>query len=188
MIRAIISFEQGDKLLALTNIEEAHKSLRKLLRNVYQKMKEPYIARSVWVRYIAGIHGWGMTNKSDKVLTEYGGLSGSQILVFSAVDAFLGLIPYHSEELLEMHVSKNMRDLCDVLGNHSFRNSLSGTEGQEEDTAIRKALDCMVKELRVSLITTSSVVPILINFRLLGVRIGYEQFDIYENLHLSGCQ
>ncbi|KAI0123701.1 hypothetical protein BJ170DRAFT_598904 [Xylariales sp. AK1849] len=145
IIQAIISFEQGDKASSLAYIETALNYLRKLLQNLYEKMNDPHVARSVWVRHVSGIHSWGATVKSDKSSIEYGGLSGSQILTFLAVDAFLGLAPYQSDGEMKMHISKNMREVCATIRKHSFRGKLSE---RPEDAAISEALDRITKQMR----------------------------------------
>lgn len=159
MVRAIISFEQGDKSSSLTFVQIALAHLRNVLQNLYERMNDPYVVRSVWVRHVSGIHSWGAALESDEKSIEYGGLSGSQILLFLTVDAFLGIGRYHSEDEMKMHISKNMRDLCTVIGKHSFRKQLSK---QPEDLAISEVLDGMIKQLRVCMLLLKQDISILI--------------------------
>ncbi|KAJ6184692.1 hypothetical protein N7519_005993 [Penicillium mononematosum] len=146
MIQAIIAFERRDKKLCLAHIETALINLRKVMQNLYVKMNDPHVSRAIWVRHISGIHSWGLTLETDDPPVEYGGLSGSQILLFLAVDAFLGIDRYHSDEELKMHISRNMRDFSATIRRYSFRKLLS--EKSEDDIAIGKALEGMVKQLR----------------------------------------
>jgi hypothetical protein len=148
MIQAIIAFERGDKKSCLAHIETAFINLRKVMQNLYEKMNDPHVARAIWVRHVSGIHGWGLTLETDDPPVEYGGLSGSQILLFLAVDAFLGIDRYHSDGELKMHISRNTRDVAATIRRYSFRKLLS--EKSEDDIAIGKALERMVKQLRVS--------------------------------------
>lgn len=149
MTQAIVSFERGDKKSCLAHINIAFIHLRKLMQHLYDKMNDPNVARAIWVRHVSGIHSWGLTLETDNPPVEYGGLSGSQILVFLAVDAFLGIDRYHTDEELKMHISRNMRDAAATIRRSSFRKLLS--EKFEDDIAIEKALERMVKQLRVSL-------------------------------------
>ncbi|KAI1745730.1 hypothetical protein F4680DRAFT_443200 [Xylaria scruposa] len=146
MIQAIVASERGDKKSCLAHSETAFVNLRKVMRFVYERMNDPYIARSIWVRHVSGIHSWGLTLETDDPPVEYGGLSGSQALLFMAVDAFLGINQYHSDSELKMHVSGNMRDVAAAFRRHSFRNLLS--EKSEDDIAIRNVLKQMANQLR----------------------------------------
>lgn len=122
--------------------------LRKLLRNLYEKMNDPHVARAIWVRHVAGVHSWGLTHEKDNHSVEYGGLSGSQILLFLAIDAFLGIDRYHSEDQQKRHISRNLRGVATTISKHSFRHQLS--EKSEQDIAMRKTFQNMVNQLRVS--------------------------------------
>lgn len=146
MIHATISFDQNDKTSALSHIEVALKHLRIVLQNLYEKMNNAHVARSIWVRHVSGIHSWGLIESNENPV-EYGGLSGSQILTFLVLDGFLGIDRYHSDHEMKMHISKNMRDLCATFNKYSFRKKLSDAP---EDLAIRGVMDRMVKQLRVS--------------------------------------
>jgi hypothetical protein len=111
-------------------------------------MNDPHVARSIWVRHVAGVHSWGLTHETDNPPVEYGGLSGSQILLFLAVDAFLGIDRYHQEDQQKRHISRNLRHVATTIGKYSFRNQLS--EKSEVDIAIEQTFQRMVKQLRVS--------------------------------------
>jgi hypothetical protein len=111
-------------------------------------MNDPHVARAIWVRHVAGVHSWGLTHETDNPPIEYGGLSGSQILLFLAVDAFAGIDRYHSEDQQKRHISRNLRHVAATIGRHSFRKLLS--ERSEDDIAIGKAFQRMAKQLRVS--------------------------------------
>ncbi|KAL2867572.1 uncharacterized protein BJX67DRAFT_371908 [Aspergillus lucknowensis] len=146
IIQAILTFERGDKKACLGHVETASMNLRKVMQNLYTKMNDPYVSRAIWVRHVSGIHSWGLTIETDDPPVEYGGLSGSQILLFLAVDAFLGVDRYHSDGELKMHISRNMRDVAAAIRRHSFRRLLS--EKSEDDVRIAKALEGMVRQLR----------------------------------------
>ncbi|KAH6645348.1 hypothetical protein BKA67DRAFT_595736 [Truncatella angustata] len=146
IIQAIISFERGDKKSCLAHIETVSINLRKVLLNLYEKMNDPHVARAIWVRHISGVHSWGLTHETDGSPVEYGGLSGSQILLFLAVDAFLGIDRYHSDDQQKRHISLNLRNVAATIRRYSFRKLLS--EKSEDDIALENAFQRMVKQLR----------------------------------------
>lgn len=148
MIQAIASFERGDKASCLAHVETASVKLRKLLLYLYEKMNEPYVSRAIWVRHVSGVHSWGMTHEADQCPVEYGGLSGSQIPLFGAVDAFLGIQRYHTNAQHKMQISKNCRNFTEALRRYSFRHQLTGNS--DKDVAIENALQQIIKQLRVS--------------------------------------
>lgn len=148
LLQAIIAFERGDKKSCLAHVEIAYIHLRKVMQMLYEKMHEPNLSRAIWVRHVSGILSWGLTHDVDGSLVAFGGLSGSQILLFLVVDAFLGIDRYHTDAELKMHIPKNMRDVAATMGRYSFRKHLS--EKSEDDIAIGKTLTRMVKQLRVS--------------------------------------
>ncbi|KAG6358548.1 hypothetical protein INS49_012065 [Diaporthe citri] len=146
MIQAMVSFERGDKRSCLAHVETASTKLRKVLLYLYEKMNEPYVSRAIWVRHVSGVHSWGMTHESDRCPVEYGGLSGSQILLFLAVDAFLGIERYHTNAQHKMHILKNFRNVAETIRRHSFRHQLTGKS--DEDVAIENAFQRIIKQLR----------------------------------------
>lgn len=148
MIQAMVSFERGDKRSCLAYVETASTKLRKVLLYLYERMNEPYVSRAIWVRHVSGVHSWGMTHESDRCPVEYGGLSGSQILLFLAVDAFLGIERYHTSAQHKMHISKNFRNVAETIRRCSFRHQLTGKS--DEDVAIENAFQRIIKQLRVS--------------------------------------
>ncbi|KAJ3493701.1 hypothetical protein NLG97_g4565 [Lecanicillium saksenae] len=147
IIRAMISYEQGDKRSALSYTEAIFEHVRKLVLYLYNNMNDPNISRAIWVRHVSGIHSWGLTSDSEHGPVEYGGLSGSQTLIFLAIDAFLGIVSYHSEEEIRMHISKNMREVFAAMKKYCFRSELS-KGGSAEDQAIMKVMDRIVKQMR----------------------------------------
>lgn len=148
-----MSFEQGDKASCLAHTETILTRLRPLLCAVARKMNDPHIARAVWARHIGGVHGWAAAAEDESgggssYSQSVGGLSGSRILLFGVLDAFLGIAPYQPDGgEKEMHMSRNMRRVCMAVEAHSFRGRLGDGAGNE---AIGEALDRGVKQLRVS--------------------------------------
>ncbi len=149
IIQAMMSYGQGDKKAALAYTEAVFEHLRKLILYLYDNMNDPNVSRAIWVRHVSGIHSWGLTSDSEHGPIEYGGLSGSQTLIFLSVDAFLGIASYHSDEEIKMHISKNMRNVFAAMQRHCFRPSLAKS-GSVEDLAMVEVMDRIVKQMRVS--------------------------------------
>lgn len=149
IIRAMMSYEQGDKTSTLAYTEAVFEHLRKLILHLFENMNDPNVSRAIWVRHVSGIHSWGLTSDSEHGPVEYGGLSGSQTLIFLAVDAFLGMPSYHSNEEIRMHISKNMRNVFAAMKKYCFRPDLAKS-GAAEDLAISEVMERIVKQMRVS--------------------------------------
>lgn len=148
IIRAMISYEQGNKIASLAYTEAVFEHVRQLILHLFDNMNEPNVSRAIWVRHVSGIHSWGLTSDTEHGPVEFGGLSGSQTLIFLAVDAFLGIDQYHSEEEIRMHISKNMRNVFAAMKRHCFRPQLA-KGGSAEDLAIIEVMDRIVKQMRV---------------------------------------
>ncbi|KAJ6781024.1 hypothetical protein PWT90_04926 [Aphanocladium album] len=147
IIQAMISYELGDKRSALSYTEAVFEHVRKLMLHLYNNMNDPNVSRAIWVRHVSGIHSWGLTSDSEHGPVEYGGLSGSQTLIFLAIDAFLGIDSYHSDEKVKMHISKNMRNVSAAMEKYCFRPQLA-KNGSAEDLAISEVMGRIVKQMR----------------------------------------
>ena len=129
------------------------RQLRPLLDRYYDRLHDGAIARSALLSHVQGFFAWG-TGYTDKATSEwvkFDGLSGNQILLFQALDAFLGIEPYLSAEDLRRNVPVRQRELSDVLQKHSFRHRLDRLTGGESDARILREVDGILKHLRVSL-------------------------------------
>lgn len=98
------------------------------------------------MQYVQGFLSWGTEQATDDVCVEYHGLSGSHVLLFMVIDAFLGLNPYLEDEAMERYVSRNLRDFCGAIRTFSIRSRL-GT-GCDDDK-IRNELNKIVQQMRV---------------------------------------
>ncbi|TQV90868.1 Indoleamine 2,3-dioxygenase [Cordyceps javanica] len=147
IIQAMMSYQRGDKKAALAYTEAVFEHVRKLILHLYNNMNEPNVSRAIWVRHVSGIHSWGLTSDSEHGPVEYGGLSGSQTLIFLAMDAFIGVPSYHSEDEIKMHICKNMRNVFAAMKRHCFRPKLE-KGGSAEDLAIIEVMDRIVKQMR----------------------------------------
>lgn len=76
---------------------------------------------------------------------KYDGLSGNHVLFFQALDAFLGMERYLTDENMERYIPVRQRELCLVLKKYSF---VRGTK-EKEETQIEEEFAKMVNQLKV---------------------------------------
>lgn len=151
MVRAVIAFASGDKATCAAHMSRITNQLRPLLSSYYDRVHDPVIAHSAWLSHVQGFFAWG-AGYHDEAAGEFvmfDGLSGNQVLLFQALDAFLGLEAYLPEETKLRNVPAKQRELTRVLEKHSFRAKLD-VEKDSEDGIIAKEFDAIVKSLRVS--------------------------------------
>lgn len=82
-------------------------------------------------------------------MIRFDGLSGNQVLLFQALDAFLGLEEYLTQEMLEQTVPSRQRDFCDVLRKYSFRHMLKEADNDEGMAKIAEEFNQILQRLRV---------------------------------------
>ncbi|KAI9151253.1 hypothetical protein HJFPF1_08452 [Paramyrothecium foliicola] len=150
MIRAIISFSRLDREGCVTHLTRINQQLRPLFNSYYSKVHDDVIAISVWLSHVQGFFGWGVGYiDADGAWVKYDGLSGNQSLLFQALDAFLGIEPYLSDEDTIRNVPLRQRKLCDLFRKHSFRAQMEGLEKDDIDMRIKTEFDQIVKRMRV---------------------------------------
>ena len=76
---------------------------------------------------------------------KYDGLSGNHVLFFQALDAFLGIDPYLTEENSVRYIPINQRHLSRTLKEHCFRNKLK----EPHDLTIADEMTKIVHHLKV---------------------------------------
>lgn len=160
MILAIISYTRGELGACATHMERISFQLRAVLQRYFDGMHEKTIARDIWLPHVQGFYAWGVGYLSDADGEEenwvrFDGLSGNQVLLFQALDAFLGIEPYLTLRDRERNVPARQRALCSVLEKHSFRRRLQETysddgEDNENVDRILTQSDDILKRLRVS--------------------------------------
>jgi hypothetical protein len=152
MVHAIVAFAQNDKFTCARHVASITAQMRFVLGSYMDNMHDKIVARSVWLSRIQGFYAWGIghcdeeTQKWDK----FDGLSGNQVLLFQALDAFLGIEQYLSSRDQERNVPKRQRELCHALRRHSFRAALIETPHDEDVIEILRNFDEILKRLRVS--------------------------------------
>lgn len=145
MVRAVISFEEGDKESCAKHLENITPKLRDLLLVFYENLKESRVSHSVWLSYVQGFQGWGVGRYVNGEFIKYDGLSGNHVLFFQALDAFLGMNRYLSDENMDRYIPVNQRELCLALKRHSFCNKLT----DDSDMQIKEEMRKIVNHLKV---------------------------------------
>lgn len=149
MVRAITSFEAGDRSSCLRHLARIQEQLRPLLSIYFDRLHDQTISREAWLGHVQGFLAWGAGYRDEQTgeIVKYDGLSGNQILLFQAMDAFLGMEPYLLAESLEQNVPFRQREFCRLLKKHSIRGKLEEDGTSQE---ITQGFDKIAKRLRVS--------------------------------------
>ena len=146
MILSIVSFEMGNKELCVKHLKNITSRLRNLLLVFYENLHNGRVSRSVWLSYVQGFQGWGVGKMVDGEFIKYDGLSGNHVLFFQALDAFLGLDRYLTDENMTRYIPVKQRELCLALRKHSLRSKLK----EDSDTTIHDEMNKIVNRLKVS--------------------------------------
>ena len=145
LIKATVSFESDDKENCVAHLQDANVRIRHLLRLFYDNLTEARVSHSVWLSYVQGFQGWGVGRTIDGRYVKFDGLSGNHVLFFQALDAFLGLERYLTDENMRRYVPARQRALCLALKKHSFRHRLRKPVDRDIDAEIQR----MVNHLKV---------------------------------------
>lgn len=145
MIRAIICFEENDKESCVKHLENINFRLRHLLLCFYENQTRSRVSHSVWLGYVQGFQGWGVGRMVDGEFVKYDGVSASHLLCFQAIDAFLGMDRYLTDEEMIRYIPVNQRKLGITFKNNSFRNKLK----EDSDMRIENEFTKIVKQLKV---------------------------------------
>lgn len=97
MIRAIICFKENDKLSCVKHLENITFRVRYLLLIVYENLKEFRASHSV-VELRPGLPRLGVGKMVDGKFVKDNGLNSNYVLFFQALDAFLGMDRYLTDE------------------------------------------------------------------------------------------
>lgn len=151
MVRAIVAWSEGDRRACIHHLGKIQEQLRPLLSIYYERMHDQKISRSVWLSHVQGFLAWGAGYRDEETgeLVKFDGLSGNQILLFQAMDAFLGIESYLSKENLEQNVPFRQREFCRLLRKYSIRDQLEKMDEDGDVLEIVGGFDKIVKRLRV---------------------------------------
>ena len=145
MVHAVICFEEHDKVSCVKHLENITFRLRYLLLIFYENLTESRVSHSVWLSYVQGFQGWGVGRMIDGKFVKYDGLSGNHVLFFQALDAFLGMDRYLTDENMIRYIPVNQRKLCITFKKHSFRNKAK----EHNDMRIDNEFTKIVNHLKV---------------------------------------
>ncbi|KAF1832326.1 hypothetical protein BDW02DRAFT_640868 [Decorospora gaudefroyi] len=151
MVSAIATFAHGDAVACARHVASITSQLRLILGSYMNNMHDNMIPHSVWLSYVQGFQAWGIGQRNKKAgeWEEFDGLSGNQVLLFQALDAFLGIEQYLSPRDQERNLPKRQRELCHALRKHSFRATLSELPDDETVAEIARSFDEILKRLRL---------------------------------------
>ena len=145
MVCAIICFGENNKVSCKKHLENITSRLRQLLLIFYQNLTASRVSHAVWLSHVQGFQGWGVGRMVDGEFLKYDGLSGNHVLFFQALDAFLGMDRYLTDENMIRYIPINQRKLCIALKKHSFRNKLD----EASDMKIEEEIKKIVQHLKV---------------------------------------
>lgn len=152
MALASLSWARDDKAACAGYVARMDARLRDVLGTYFHTMHNGRIPRAAWLSRVQGFFAWGVGFRDERSASgawvKFDGLSGNQVLLFQALDAFLGLEPYLSERDQERNVPARQRKLREAFEKHSFRRHLSSSD--EDDQRILQEMDHLIKRLRVS--------------------------------------
>ncbi|KAL6167069.1 hypothetical protein ACJQWK_06516 [Exserohilum turcicum] len=151
MVHAIVAFSRSDTAACAQHVANMTSQLRLVTGSYMENMHDKVIAQSVWLSKIQGFYGWGIGyfDADENAWEKFDGLSGNQVLLFQALDAFLGIDQYLSARDQERNVPRRQRDLCHALRKYSFRGVLSDGGEDENVHRILRDFDAILKRLRV---------------------------------------
>jgi hypothetical protein len=152
MVLATVAFDKGDTPACAHYVTSIASQLKNVLGSYLDRTHEHIIARLVWLPHVQGFYAWGVGhyNEEKQEWVKYDGLSGNQVLLFQALDAFLGIEQYLSPLDQDRNVPKRQRDLCHALRKHSFRSTLSAQSGDDDEIAIMRSMHMIIKRIKVS--------------------------------------
>lgn len=108
-------------------------------------LTELRISHSVWLSYVQAFQGWGVGRMVNGEFVKYDGLSGNHVLFFQALDAFLGMDRYLTDENMIRYIPVNQSNLCVALKKHSIRNKLK----EHGDVRIEEEFKKIVNHMKV---------------------------------------
>ncbi|KAM3069617.1 hypothetical protein ACMFMF_008830 [Clarireedia jacksonii] len=151
MVRAVMTFEENNKAACLQHLQNINLRLRDLFRVFYDNLTKNKVSHSVWLSYVQGFQAWGVGKIVDGTYVRYDGLSGNHVLFFQALDAFLGIGRYLSDENMDRYIPVNQRALCLALKRHSFLKLAKA----QNDSKINDEFTKMVNQLKVRMLFLS---------------------------------
>lgn len=144
MVNAILSLERRNIGGCLYYLEKINTNLRDVFQVFYDNLTESKVSQSVWLSYVQGFQGWGVGKMINGEFIKYDGLSGNHVLIFQALDAFLGIDRYLTDEDMVRYIPANQRNFCLALKKNCLRSKL------QDDQALEDIFTEIVKKLKVT--------------------------------------
>ncbi|KAH7324732.1 hypothetical protein B0I35DRAFT_406506 [Stachybotrys elegans] len=150
MLMAIITFAREDKEACAQHMANITASLRPILGTYYNELHDSKIPMKLWLSRVQGFFAWsaGYFDKEADKMVIYDGLTGNQVLLFIALDAFIDLESYLSPLEQEKTIPAAQRRLVVALKKHSFRRKISEEPKDEAEARIQREFGEIVKRLR----------------------------------------
>ncbi|CAD6440169.1 407eb133-dff1-43af-a450-16cd04a5ef6e [Sclerotinia trifoliorum] len=145
MVLSIIAYASSSPNTCLPHLHTINARLRDLFLVFYENLTKSRVSHSVWLSYIQGFQGWGVGKMVNGEYVKYDGLSGNHVLFFQALDAFLGMDRYLSDENMERYIPIRQRELCLAFKKYSFI-KVAHDEGLTE---IEEEFAKMINQLKV---------------------------------------
>jgi hypothetical protein len=151
MTKAIIAFARGQKSACARHVASMEVQMRIVLGTYFNNLHDKIILKSVWLSHIQGFYAWetGYYDEEADAWKSFDGLSGNQVLLFQALDAFLGIEQYLTPLDQERNVPKRQRKLCEALRKYSFRGTVSMMSDDENEVDIVRSFNGILKQLKV---------------------------------------
>lgn len=156
-MQAVSAFARSDLHGCAAYMARINDLLSPLLRVYYTRLHDSpsssssfgTVAMSAWLSHVQGFFAWGAGPTPDE---QYDGLSGNQAMLFIALDAFLGIEPYLTEESANRNVPLKQRIFAQKLEAASFRREVEDGDLVHTEAGMRivREFGETVKRLRVS--------------------------------------
>lgn len=151
MVQAVVSFERGDKFACANAMTRISKQLGLVTGVYFRQLHDKLVKRIAWLSSVQGFFAWSAGHYDDNgELIRDDGLSGNQVLLFIAMDAFLGIETYLDEKHSKASVPIKQRKVAEAFRRHSFRHRLEELGDDDVEARIHNTFGDIVKQLRVS--------------------------------------
>lgn len=127
------------------HLENISVLLRKISAIFHSGLTEQKISKSKWMRFTQGFHGWGLEKVVDNRAVVHNGVSGSHVLVFHVIDAFLGLEPYLPNDEMELYVPLQQRQFSTAVRHSCFRHEVS----EDRHPSLYARMQQLAQQMRV---------------------------------------
>ncbi|KAJ5881206.1 uncharacterized protein N7473_012259 [Penicillium subrubescens] len=146
LVQSIGCYEMGQKQACIEHLQGVSVHLKSVFQIYYEYIVESKDPRHVFTAYIQGFHGWAAGELINDEYVEYDGSSGAHLVLFNALDYFLGLEPFFHEQDFIKYFSYSQRRFMASIKAHAFRPAAE----QADNTGLVQQFEKIAKQLRVS--------------------------------------